>query len=123
MANNRSATCVMTETTLEIQNNFKSPVFCAKSLHGGSSGEQGNMCYFPPPSSAVCFSHVAADTMSAVGLCMICRGAHPKEETQGKQGDPSLGTEGMRGKGALWSMGEGKQKHWGCRVGARLEGA
>lgn len=41
MANNRSANCVMIETPLEIQNNFKSPLSCAKSLHGGSSGGQG----------------------------------------------------------------------------------
>lgn len=58
------------------------------------------MCNFLPPSSAVyCFSRVSADTSSALGFCMTCRGSHPKEEAQGKQGDPSLGMEGMEGKG------------------------
>lgn len=67
------------------------------------------MCYFLPPSSAVCcFSHVSADTSSALGFCMICWGAHPKEEAQGKQGDPNLGIEGMGGEWATVEHGWGK---------------
>lgn len=58
------------------------------------------MCYFlPPPPAVYCFSHVSADTSSALSFCRICRGAHPKEEAQGKQGDPNLGLEGMGGDG------------------------